>query len=66
MPVTLYFGIFLCDCGQIFKRKDHSSKHASSHNHSTKEYTLSVDKKLEPSLRKGVAITTYDTIEVNT
>ena len=65
MPAVLYFGIYLCECGQIFKRKDHSSKHALSHNHSIKECTLSIDKKLEPSLRKGVAITTYDTIKVS-
>jgi len=65
MPAVLYFGIYLCECGQIFKTENHSRNHALSHNHSIKKYTLSVDKKLEPSLRKGVAITAYDIIEVS-
>jgi len=62
MPSTLYFGIVLCECGQIFKTENHSRNHALTHNHSLTKYTLSIDKNLKPTLRKGAAITSYDNI----
>jgi len=62
MPSTLYFGIVLCECGQIFKTENHSRNHALTHGHSLANYTLSIDKNLKPALRKGFAITSYDNI----
>ena len=66
MPVRLFFPVFQCECGEIFKREANFEKHAGKWGHFLKEkYTIvvSVDRSGNDAIKievlKGIARTGY-------